>query len=766
MSALLRFRFPHASLRSARRTASRLLLTFALVLTPSVAFAASVRGAVSDPDGRPTPGAQVLVAGPVGIAATTTTDARGRFVFDALNAGRYELRVALDGFRADPVRVDLAADDTREVAIQLRLSAVSESIVVSAAQVDLPLARATDAVTVVSGAKLRARQIETVAEALRAVPGLSVTRSGGRGGLTSLFPRGGESDFTLVLVDGIRLNTFGGGYDVGHLPVAEIERIEIVRGPQSALHGSDAIGAVVHIVTRHGGPPRAEASVDGGSFGTARLAVSGSGSARRWTWGAAAEGLTSDGFTGVAPAPGERVTNDDYWRRDASASLGWRGRDTRLRADARIAARERGFPGPYGSNPKGFFAGVDRVARGATDTRAASIGVVHAFAPAVRQRAEIAYADLDSAFASRFGESVSGTRRVAARLQTDVAWRPSIGMSLGLELQRERAHSTFITGAASTPVPVRRRVVGSFAEARLSAADRLFVTAGLRVEAIRRDALEADPFAFRPRPAFDFDSRASINPKLSVAYFLQPAAARGRGWTRLRASAGTGIRPPDAFEIAFTDNPALKPERSRSVDVGAEQAFTGGLVVIEATAFFNRYDDLIVAIGRSLKDASRFRTDNVSNARARGLELTAAARTPWGLEARASYTWLDTAILAVDRAPGQAPPPFAVGDALLRRPRHHGSIDATYARGRLTAFAEIGARGRVLDVEPSFGAFGGLFTTPGYAVVRAGAAVRVWRRAEIVGRVDNLLNRAYEETLGFPALGRSVTIGVRVAAGR
>src|SRR5438094_5543036 len=132
--------------------------------------------------------------------------------------------------------------------------------------------------TAITAADLEARQIETVADALRLVPDLAVTRSGGRGAITSLFPRGGASNYTLVLVDGMRANAFGGGYDFAHLSVADVDRVEIVRGPESALFGSDAIGAVVHIVTRRGGPPRVEGLVEGGSQGTARTTVGAAGS--------------------------------------------------------------------------------------------------------------------------------------------------------------------------------------------------------------------------------------------------------------------------------------------------------------------------------------------------------------------------------------------------------------------------------------------------------------------------------------------------------
>jgi outer membrane receptor protein involved in Fe transport len=246
-----------------------------------------------------------------------------------------------------------------------------------------------------------------------------------------------------------------------------------------------------------------------------------------------------------------------------------------------------------------------------------------------------------------------------------------------------------------------------------------------------------------------------------VAYLLRDGASAS---TRLRASAGTGIRPPDAFEIAFTDNPALKPERSRSVEVGLTQRLRPLDVTVQITGFHNRYDDLIVAVGTSLRDASRYRTDNVSNARSRGLELAADWRASWGLQVRGAYTWLDTEILAVDGT-SSAPPPFAAGDRLIRRPRHRGGVAVQFSHGALTAFAEASSRGRTRDVEPNFGASAGLFDNPGYMVVDAGASVRLSRGIDVFGRGLNLLDREYEETLGFPAPGRGGMIGVRVAVG-
>ncbi|MBI4478205.1 MAG: TonB-dependent receptor [Acidobacteria bacterium] len=743
---------------------STLLVVAVLFSLPrSIAEAATLRGTMLDPDGRAVARARLAITSPLIGSRETLTDATGTFRFDHIPEGSYEVLPLVDGFRADPLIVRVAADQEQVVTVRLRITALSESIVVTASQIERPLSQTAESLTVLTKDDFAGRQLESVTDALRLVPGLGVTRSGGRGALTSIFPRGGESDFTLVLVDGFPINLFGGGLDFSMLPIEDIERIETVRGPQSALFGANAIGSVVQIVTGQGAGPLFGGLLEGGSFETTRLAARTQGAQRGWSWSLGGERFASDGFTGATRATNERVSNDDSLLKHASAGLGWAGGQGDIRARARWTTSDRGFPGPFGSDPRGFFGGVDRISRGETEARLFSISGSRAWGTAVRTRVQAGHFKQHGMFVSSFGSSTSDTRRSTVRVQADVIGRGGIDLSGGTEVQREQAASTFITGAQFQEIPIERRIVGSFAEARYGQNGRLFITGGVRVEHIRRNGLEPNPSIFSPRPAFDANVVTSVNPKISGAFFVAPPS--DRGWTKLRLSAGTGIRPPDAFEIAFTDNPSLKPERSRSLEVGAEQAFLAGRFVFEGTAFFNQYDDLIVAVGRSLRDASRFRTDNISNARARGVEISAAWRSTQGLHVRTGYTWLDTEILAVDRS-GSAPPPFTPGDPLLRRPRHQGYIDALFVRGGLTSFARLKARGPALDVEPSFGATFGLFNAAGFGVIDIGAAAELTRHLEIFGRIDNVSDRFYEEALGFPAIGRSLTIGIRVASPR
>lgn len=748
---------------------SPLLILAVLMVQPT--GAATLRGVVRDPDGRAVPGARIIISGARPDAAELTSDADGRFEWPALPAGRHDVRVIVDGFTADPLTVEATATSSHELDITLRVSAVSESLVVSAAHVDLPLSQAAAAITVVNRDEIEARQVRTIGDALRTIPGLAIAQNGTLGSLTSLFTRGGESDFTLVLVDGLRANAFGGGVDLSQIPLGDVERVEVVRGPQSAVFGSDAIGGVVQIVTgRCGGGARTASTgcdrvdvlVEGGSLASVRGRAANAGTRAGFSWSASAEHARTDGFTGIAPATGETVSNDDGRVQHLAGSAGWQhGAGAEVRGHAQFSATERGFPGAYGSNPVGAYTAVDRVSRGESNRRQFGIQWLQPWGGAssrVRQRTTAAFSDFDSNFLSRFGASESSTRRVTFRSQADAALASAVGLSAGIELLRETGESTFITGERLEPIPVRRLAAGYFGEARYAPTARLSVAGGVRVEQIRRDALDGNPSVFSPRPAFPAETVLSANPRIAIAYLLTST-------TRVRGSAGTGIRPPDAFEIAFTDNPGLKPERSRSVDAGVQQTFARDTAVVEATFFYNDYDDLIVSVGRSFRDASRYRTDNISNARTRGLELSAGVRPIAALDLRAAYTLLDSRILAVDGT-REAPAPYRVGERLIRRPRHRGSFNALLTTSRASLFADLEIRGRVRDVEPTFGASGGVFDADGFAVLDLGGTVRLSRTIQLFARVENAADRAYEEAFGFPAPGRVVFGGVRFAAGR
>lgn len=748
--------------------AGRMLTTTLLALLgyglgASPAAAERLLGRARDPQDRAVALADVILTQGSRVIVTAKTASDGRFGPLAAPPGEYELVIASPGLQSAPQRVTItAASGDLHLDVPLKLAAVQESVVVSATQVDSARSRVPDSVTVIDRDGVVVRQIETVADAVRRAPGFGVVQSGGRGAVTSFFPRGGESDYTLVLADGMPLNVFGGGFDAAHLGTTDVERIEVVRGPQSALFGGGAIGGVVHLVTRSGGPLRGDASFAGGGYGTTIGRASAAGSRGHWTWGGALDWTSTDGDTREFPSAGGAVSNDDYERLAGSASVGWSDHtDRRVRADVRFGRDERGNPGPYGSDPLGLYDAVDTLSRGMNHTRAVGANVLLGNASRLRHLMSVSWTDAPSEYTSPFGRSEDRTRRLTGRYQIDLE-RNAVGWSAGWEGLIERADNTFITGEDFEEVPVRRTLNGFFVESRWRPDARATVHLGARLERIARSALEGNPNPFGPRPAFDTDVVWSANPKVAVSWFV--GARRDDRWTRLHGGAGTGIKAPTAFDIAFTDNPSLKPERSKSVDAGIEHALAGGLLILDATWFYNRYDQLIITVGSSMTGASRYRTDNIANARATGVEFGANWRGPRGIAARAAWTWLDTEVLAVDNVPGQAPPPFAVGDPLIRRPSQQGLIDLTWTTPRVRAVLTVNGRGDVTDLEPNFAQ--SLYTNPGYVTTMAGVAVTIGRGVEAFGRVTNLFDQSYEEVFGYPALGRAAMVGIRVAASR
>ncbi|MEO6212412.1 MAG: TonB-dependent receptor, partial [Vicinamibacterales bacterium] len=578
------------------------ICTFALSLFLALpALAAPVTGRILDPDDRPIAGARVLIFGGGQLRSAVTND-RGEFSLDLPDSGRFELRVATEGFRREPLAIDASSSLRNLGDLRVAVSAISESVVVSAAQVEIPLSQVPATTTIITGAELQVRQVHSIADALRSVPGLTVAATGGTGAVTGVFPRGGESNYTLVFIDDVQVNAFGGDFDFGHLSTENVERIEIVRGPQSALFGSNAIGAVVRIVTRRGGPPALSGSAEYGGYDTVRLAGGASGSAGAFEWGASGERLTSDGYNGHRTRAGLTVENDDYARASGSVSVGWRQKSSSVQARLRQAKDDRGAPGPFGSNPVGAYTAIDTQSRGTNDRTLASVSATFPVTGTVRGLVQTAFNRVDSSFASAFGPSESNSHRWLGRAQLDFTLTPSVEASAGVELQRERTGSSYITGAQGQAVQVHRRTAGFFAEGRWNAAQRLFVTGGVRLDDIRRQRLEETPDPFSPRPVLGADSVLALNPRAGVAWFVRPGVSN---YTKVRAAAGTGIRPPDGFELAFTDNPSLKPERSVSAEAGIEQGFANGHMTFEALGFWNTYDDLIVAVG-SFRESSRY----------------------------------------------------------------------------------------------------------------------------------------------------------------
>ncbi len=719
---------------------------------PPAAPAVALSGTVFDPSGRAVPGARVSLLVALTALDERQTDARGQFRFEGLRSGVFQLVASKPGFSTSSTEVELRDGEARSVDLRLKLSAVEQQVVVSASLGGVLATQIGSSVSVVTQHEMDDRGAQGVLEVLRGVPGLEVNQSGRRGGVTGVFIRGGNSNYNLVLIDGIQVNDFGGAFDFASLPVDGVDHVEVIRGPQSALYGSNAVTGVINVVSQRGeGPPHFAALAEGGSYATRRFAAGGSGLNHGFGWAFNLSRLDSGGV----------VRNDNYRNETAWLSFGY-SRTPRRQLNFHFLgnANDAGAPGPFGSDPLGFFPGLDTVSRDKQNLFGYQASYAEQFSSRFRQVATVSVATNRLFFRSPFGDSFSRNLRVVANTRSELTLSSKELLVFGLEYNREQIKNTFIADANNAPFLLPRTSNAFFAENRWNPTPRWFLITGLRVDNIRTHQLPADGFG--SRPLLPASSIWKVNPRLSVAFLAHESDAGGwLGATRLHGSFGTGIRAPDGFELAFNNNnPRLKPERSTSFDLGAEQRFFGNRAVLDVTYFFNRFTDQIVTLGGSLQNLSSFTSDNLANSRAQGAEVSFRVQISRSLELAGEYTRLNTAILALDGAT-IANSPFRVGQPLVRRPRNSAGYNVTWHHRRLMLNLNGYVRGPVLDVEPNLGASGGFFRNKGYVLANGGFAYELPRGVELYGRLNNFLNQKYEESFGFPALHLNFLAGVK-----
>lgn len=584
---------------------------------------------------------------------------------------------------------------------------VAADVVVTAEAVPEDASALGVAVTVVDRAAIERSRAATVADLLRSVPGVDVAQSGGAGGVTSLFLRGTNSNSALVLVDGVKMNSpYFGGVDLSSLGTANVDRIEVVRGPFSALYGSEAIGGVVQVVTR-----RAEA---GGLSGNAHLGL-GNAAAREGGVNAAFR----EGAVGVTAGFRRTTTegdlpNETFEGTDLSAAL-----DAEVAPGVKTGVTVRRDTSRTGIPFSGATATPNRFTT--ADTTLVSVPVSAALGAGTTLEAagtyaadSPTYADPDDPWGFTFSETRA--RRTGARLVVSHAAGAN-RVSVGADYERTKVDNEDSYGVQLDGLTTSTWSV--FAEDRLSLAhDRVAVTAG-----VRRD--ENDAFG------------ASTNPRLAVTWNVTSAL-------RLRAGAGTAFRAPSTGELyyPFSGNPDLAPEESASYEVGGEWTVAPG-VAVEASLFRNDVKDLI------RYDFAYQRNVNVGRARMTGVEVSARAPLGGSLQLRAAYTWLDTEDLDT-------------GLPLLRRPAHRASVTLAGDLGR-GATAEV--TGLYVGERDDVDATTYLrVTSPSYfRVDLAATGPRLFGHVAPFVRVTNLLDRAYSEVAGYPSPGVRFVAGLDVA---
>ncbi len=631
---------------------------------------------------------------------------------------------------APPVLAQAAGDETAEAE---PAAIVHEEIVVSAQAATAPGGRVGSSVTVIDRAEIEARRAASVAELLRTVPGVEVSRSGPPGGNTSAFIRGANSSHTLVLVDGVRVNSPAvGGYDLAALTTDGVERIEVVRGPQSALYGSEAIGGVIAVYTRRGtgGGLDGSATAEAGSEESHRLATSwrgggtigvgdtggagDTGAGRTWDWSLAAAQSQFDGVSSASEAAGN--TEEDPFRNATVSGLA--GLDLagggRVEVSVRTLDSDTGLDGfAFGIGPvddpnylldrRAVYANL-RLERPVTArwTQHLRLGTA---------REELAATDPDTPFQAFATDTVVSDAVAQADLRlagageaedplADSLFSDTLSLGAGFERREGDAAGSFDESVD---------VASAFAENRLAWRGRLFVTAGAR-----------------------FDDHSVFGGETT---WRGTASWLAGGGARVHGSWGTGFKAPTFNELYFPffGNPALEPETSTGWDLGVEVergAWRG-----DVTGFDNDVDNLIAF------DLATLRAENVAAARIRGVETQLAWQPAPGLEARAGYTWTDSE----DRATGLP---------LARRPEHRGTLGALWdPTGRWDASLTLIAVADRIDSDGT--------PMEDYQRLDLTAGWRALPRTTLYLRLDNLLDDEAAEVNGYTTPGLVATLGLR-----
>lgn len=580
--------------------------------------------------------------------------------------------------------------------------------------------------------------VRDVAELLRLVPGVLVARSGGPGSQTSLFLRGGESDYVRVLVDGVAVNDPGGAVDLAWLSVDDVERIEIVRGPASVLYGTDAMTGVVQLFTRRGFGSGVEGEVAAGRYGHRLLRATATTGSGHLNLSLGAAGEQSDGL---------HPFNSGYSRGVLNAAMrATPAASTRLDVSVRDVTEEFHFPTDGAGNvgDRNSFRDNRRIIGAATVARTFSS----------RLSGEVSFNAMNSrgddddqpdspadTIGFYYYDAVTRVRRrgVDGRLNVELSSTSvvTIGGELVREAQRGNDSSNF--SFERNRFNADRRNSAVYWQL-LSEHGRLSMTAGTRYD-------ENDTFgSFRT-------ARAGIS--------LQA----WRGGT-LRATAGTAFKAPTFFEsftTAFsTGNAELDPERSRSWEAGVRHSSPDGRITLGATWFDQRFRDLIQYAFVSAELPNYF---NVAAATARGLELESSGAITARLRLLGSLTLLRTRVDDAGLQSGESAT-FVAGNRLLRRPSTlaSGMVSADLP-GRATA--DITATYTGSRDDRDFSTFPATpVVLPSWTRVDLGVTktVDLGARLDVRLRLENVLGADYEEIVNYPAAGRSLTIGVRAAS--
>ena len=672
------------------------------LLASLTGLAGDLQGKVSDSTGGALPGATVTVIDQSsGQERSATAGYEGRYLFPNLAGGEYLLEVEFSGFQKFVTELTIH-DVTTQRNIVLGVGRFTDQIVVTGTLIPTPVDQEGRSVSIITAEDIELRQHRFLFEALQSVPGVQVTRSGSFGSSTDVSIRGLDSDQTLVVQDGIVLNnpaTFGNSFNFANFDTSDVERIEVIRGAQSTLYGSDAIGGVINIVTKDGSEGFSSSGfVEGGSFGTFRGAATVRGGTRKVSGRATISGMTTRGFSSAEEANGN-TEDDGFENITVSAKGRYEPLETlRLNGVVRYQNSENEFDG---------FAGqpVDTDEVGQTEELAlGGFATLETFSGKLHHRASITYTRVDRLNLTDGQPSFDslGTR-ISYEYQGTTKPLEQVTLLFGAEYDVQEA-TTEVGFGGNQEI----KTTSGYGLLQVAPHERVTLSAGVRHDS-----------------SSDFGSETPFN---------------GAGAIRLpgidltlRGSYSAGFRAPAAGELVF--NPGLFAESSSGWDIGLERSFLSERVRLAVTYFDQQVDDLIAF------DLAEFTFVNIQEFETSGVEISAYLQPHETLAVDLNYTYLDAFNVSTT---------ITVGN----QPNHRFNAEIAWRpMNRLTLSTSVLFNGQELDRAVTLDSFTLLTLRAEYALTD---------QLDFTVRVENLTNVNYQDNAGFGTAPLSAFAGLRM----
>ena len=733
----------HDPFRVQRRIALQTVrVLVSLFLLISAASAATLSVKVVDPQSAPVAGAQIILmtAGSSVPLAVQTSSAEGLAHFRVPDGQGVSVRVLAAGF----AQQDLTANASQDVTtVKLRLATASETVVVTATRGLAPEAVSGGNVSVLDGGQLTLINPVDAAEAVRFLPGAVINSAGRRGSLSSLFVRGGDSRYNKVIVDGVPVTDPGGTFDFGVVPLYQADRLELLRGAQSTLYGSDAMTSVVQVWSRTGSTPLPELrfGADGGNFGTADGYLSLAGARGRYDYNLFGNQFNTNG----------QGVNDQYSNSSQGANLG-----VAFSEHASLRLRMQHSNNRSGVQSFWDFNG-DRLIPPDSDQFA-------------RQNNLLGSVELTVSGPSRWQHRFSGFEYHHKRINEDNFIDPGRVSPLfgnidfpfsafadlnraGFDYQGDYVERSWSRSTFGYEFEDENGFFGPPADHGLRRNQAVYAQQALQLK--RLSVIAGARFVHNE----NFGNRGVPRVALSLLALKGGEVLSG---TRLRFSYALGIKEP-RFEESFAGPPFsipnlnLRPERNRAFEAGFEQSFFGRKYELSATYFDNLFRD---QIDFSCCDANfQGQFVNVNESKAHGAEVELQGRPLSRLSWSLAYNYVSTQILA---QPFAFDPLLEPGQQLLRRPRHSGSLLVNYIARRWGANLGGSFVGRRPDSD--FLGFG-INHADGYGRVDLGGWYSITARITAYVNIENALNNHYNEVAGYPALTANFRAGMRFRLG-